>query len=142
MNRLSNKYRTKTTVLIQHKTIRYFEFMIIAGQKLTILFHTEFQNWHWSCQWHPAKFFPLRWKEYFEWWAETTVGPLCGRALLIVELQYTYIVRYSLFLYLFSFSFSISCFHGILDERTRGYFSKDKVYWSCNILYTAGKPNK
>lgn len=48
MKSLSNKYHVETVLRIQHKTIRCFDFVLIAGQKLTIVFHAEFQNWHWS----------------------------------------------------------------------------------------------
>lgn len=44
MKSLSNKYHIKTILPIQHKTIRCFDFIVIASQKLTIVFHAEFQN--------------------------------------------------------------------------------------------------
>lgn len=128
MKSFPNKYHSKTILPIWHKTVRCFDFMIVASQKLTIVFHAEFQNWHWSCQWHPTiHFFPLTWKEYFNWWADTTVGPLCGRVLLIFEPQHIYnILHYSLSLYFFSFSFSMCWFHGYPWWENEDVFQKMK----------------
>lgn len=144
MKSLSNKYNVETIVPVQNETIRYFDVMIIAGQKLTIVFHADFQNWHWSCL--PVTSCNISFLEMKRalWGVSTTAGPLCGKALLIFEPQHeSSNIRYSLYLYLFSFSVTVSYFFmSILDGRTRGCFSKDEVYWSCNILYTAWKPNK
>lgn len=57
MESFPNKYHSKIILLIWHKTVRCFDFMIVSSQKLTIVFHAEFQNWHWSCQWHPTVYF-------------------------------------------------------------------------------------
>lgn len=111
MESLSNKYCTKTILLIQQKTYMFW-FYVNCWSEAHCVFHAEFKNWHWSrYQWHCTKSFPLSQKRVFWVVSSHTVGPLCSRALLIFEPQYKYnILHYSLTLYLFSFPFSISCF--------------------------------
>lgn len=145
MKSLSTKYHVKTTLLIQHKTVKCFEFMISAGQKLTIVVHAELQNWHslillsvTSCK-----------LSFFLWDEKSTLNgeqtPLRGLYVADRLMSLGTYTTLCVILYLCTFSPFPSlhlAFMGTLDGRTRGYFSKGETYWRCNILYTAGKPNK
>lgn len=144
MKSLSNKYHIRTLLLIQHKTRRCFDFMKIAGQKLTLDFHAEFQNWHGFCLSVTSCKNVSLWDEKSTWGGEQTqLEALYVGALLVFELQYLHnIVCCSLSWYHFSFSFCVSCFHGYPRWENKGRFSKDEVCWRCNILSTVGESNK